>query len=146
MFNREDQNQNMSFKQRYNLDDNSPNQRLYQASFEAINQKNNFDKIEVKKTSKNSNLDVDYRKNLKEDVYKSPIKKDPNVSSFEINSKLFDISHSQSFKKENAKKKGLEMKMTNIDTISGQINSLLNMVNKNKRVTDASTNKSINKF
>jgi hypothetical protein len=47
---------------------------------------------------------------------------------------------------ENAKKKGLEMKMTNIDTISGQINSLLNMVNKNKRVTDASTNKSINKF
>ena len=90
--------------------------------------------------------DVDYRKNLKEDVYKSPIKKDPNISSFEINSKLFDISHSQSFKKENAKKKGLEMKMTNIDTISGQINSLLNMVNKNKRVTDTSTNKSINKF
>jgi len=38
------------------------------------------------------------------------------------------------------------MKMTNIDTISDQITSLLSMVNKGKRITDTSISESANKY
>lgn len=57
-----------------------------------------------------------------------------------------DSSQSQSFKRENAKKKGIEMKMTNIDCINDQISSLLNMVNKNKRINDNSGSKSKTRY
>ena len=38
------------------------------------------------------------------------------------------------------------MKMTNIDSITDQISSLLNMVNKNKRISDNSGNKSKTRY
>ncbi len=38
------------------------------------------------------------------------------------------------------------MKMTNIDCINDQISSLLNMVNKNKRINDNSGSKSKNRY
>ena len=57
-----------------------------------------------------------------------------------------DTSQSQSFKRENAKKKGIEIKMTNIDSINDQISSLLNMVNKNKRMYDNSDSKSKTRY
>jgi len=38
------------------------------------------------------------------------------------------------------------MKMTNIDSINGKISSLLNMVNKNKRVNENSGSKSKTRY
>lgn len=66
-----DKGENISFKQRYNLEGNpTPPAPL------GIYHQNTFEKSEVGKISRNNNLDVDYRRYLKDNVSKSPIKKE----------------------------------------------------------------------
>lgn len=109
-------------------EDFTPEKEKYQ--YQPAPKFDKYDKYEKMERFDNREIKEDYSKSgIGKEVFRE-FNRELNDNSFSECNKLADISMNSQSKKENARKRGFEMRVNNIENINDKITSLLNMVKK----------------